>query len=84
MPASNGRCYLREDVSARAVPRRGVRGPDACIDAVGLEAHTPGLANVYDRARQALTHRMNLEDAPSAYDTFVNNEDECVKVVLKP
>jgi len=32
----------------------GGRGPDACIDAVGLEAHTPGLAHVYDRAKQAL------------------------------
>ena len=32
----------------------GGRGPDACIDAVGLEAHTPGIAHVYDRAKQAL------------------------------
>jgi threonine dehydrogenase-like Zn-dependent dehydrogenase len=139
----------------------GGRGPDACIDAVGLEAHTPGLAHVYDRAKQALmlesdrpaalreasmacrnggtvsvigvygglidkfpmgavmnrsltiksgqthvqrymkpllehiqegridpsfiiTHRLNLEDAPNGYDTFLNKEDECVKVVLKP
>ena len=30
------------------------RGPDACIDAVGLEAHTDGLAHAYDRAKQAL------------------------------
>jgi threonine dehydrogenase-like Zn-dependent dehydrogenase len=32
----------------------GGRGPDACIDAVGLEAHTPGLAGAYDRTKQAL------------------------------
>jgi threonine dehydrogenase-like Zn-dependent dehydrogenase len=30
------------------------RGPDACIDAVGLEAHGPGLEYAYDRAKQAL------------------------------
>ena len=29
------------------------RGPDACIDAVGLEAHTPGIVGVVDRAKQA-------------------------------
>jgi threonine dehydrogenase-like Zn-dependent dehydrogenase len=32
----------------------GGRGPDACIDAVGLEAHSPGLSYAYDRAKQAL------------------------------
>ena len=139
----------------------GGRGPDHCIDAVGMEAHTPGLEYAYDRAKQALmlesdrpialreallacrnggtvsvpgvyggfldkvpfgsamnrsltiktgqthahrylrplleriekgeidpsfvvTHRMNLDDAPQAYDMFLNKEDECVKVVLKP
>src|SRR5690606_12781065 len=30
------------------------RGPDACIDAVGLEAHASGAAHAYDRAKQAL------------------------------
>jgi threonine dehydrogenase-like Zn-dependent dehydrogenase len=28
------------------------RGPDACIDAVGMEAHEPGLIGVYDRLMQ--------------------------------
>jgi threonine dehydrogenase-like Zn-dependent dehydrogenase len=32
----------------------GGRGPDACIDAVGLEAHAPSLQYAYDRAKQAL------------------------------
>ena len=32
----------------------GGRGPDACIDAVGLEAHSPGAQHAYDRAKQAL------------------------------
>ncbi len=29
------------------------RGPDSCIDAVGLEAHDTGLAGTYDRVKQA-------------------------------
>jgi threonine dehydrogenase-like Zn-dependent dehydrogenase len=32
----------------------GGRGPDHCIDAVGLEAHAPGIQYAYDRAKQAL------------------------------
>ena len=31
-----------------------------------------------------ITHEMPLEEAPNGYDMFVNKEDECVKVVLKP
>ncbi|MBM7112007.1 zinc-dependent alcohol dehydrogenase [Archangium primigenium] len=30
------------------------RGPDSCIDAVGMEAHGTGLEGLYDRAKQAL------------------------------
>ena len=29
------------------------RGPDACIDAVGMEAHAPGVKYLYDKAKQA-------------------------------
>jgi threonine dehydrogenase-like Zn-dependent dehydrogenase len=32
----------------------GGRGPDHCIDAVGLEGHTPGLAYVYDKIKTNL------------------------------
>jgi threonine dehydrogenase-like Zn-dependent dehydrogenase len=32
----------------------GGRGPDACIDAVGLEAHGHGVVYAYDRAKQAV------------------------------
>ena len=32
----------------------GGRGPDACIDAVGMEAHGTGAEYAYDRAKQAL------------------------------
>ena len=41
----------------------GGRGPDACIDAVGMEAHSPRLQYKYDRAKQM----MHLEtDRPIA------------------
>ncbi len=32
----------------------GGRGPDACIDAVGMEAHGTGVQYAYDRAKQVL------------------------------
>lgn len=32
----------------------GGRGPDGCIDAVGMEAHGTGLQQLYDRAKQLL------------------------------
>jgi threonine dehydrogenase-like Zn-dependent dehydrogenase len=141
----------------------GGRGPDACIDAVGMEAngHAHALQYGYDRIKQAfmsetdrpialreamlacrnggtlsvpgvyggfldkvpfgavmnrsitiktgqthvhrymrpllervqkgeidpsfvITHRLSLEEAPEGYKTFVNKEDECIKIVLKP
>ncbi len=32
----------------------GGRGPDACIDAVGLEAHAPGVSGAYHRVKSAM------------------------------
>jgi threonine dehydrogenase-like Zn-dependent dehydrogenase len=31
-----------------------------------------------------VTHRLGLDDAPNAYETFKHKEDDCVKVVLDP
>ena len=31
-----------------------------------------------------VTHRVGLDMAPDAYETFKHKQDECVKVVLKP
>jgi threonine dehydrogenase-like Zn-dependent dehydrogenase len=153
--------YEETDVLDALKEMTGGRGPDACIDAVGMEAHKPGLLGMYDRSKQAMmletdrphalreailacrnggtvsvigvysgfidkfpmgaimnrsltvrsgqahvqrymrplldrirngeidptfliTHRMRLEDAPEGYDIFLNKQDECVKVVLKP
>jgi threonine dehydrogenase-like Zn-dependent dehydrogenase len=139
----------------------GGRGPDACIDAVGMEAHGHSVPAFYDRAKQAtmlsfdrplvlrqaiqacrkggivsipgvygglldkipfgaamnkgltfrmgqthmmkymqplldrvqkgeidpsfvITHRLGLDEAPGAYQTFRDKEQQCVKVVLDP
>jgi threonine dehydrogenase-like Zn-dependent dehydrogenase len=139
----------------------GGRGPDACIDCVGMEAHGHDFVALYDLAKQGLklafdrpkvlrqavqacrkggtvsipgvygglldkipfgsafgkgltfkmgqthvhsymqpllrrieqgeidpsfviTHRLSLEDAPEAYRTFRDKQDECIKVVLDP
>jgi threonine dehydrogenase-like Zn-dependent dehydrogenase len=151
---------VRDVVEALKVLTGG-RGPDGCIDAVGIEAHGLGIAGMYDRAkftlkletdrpnalRQAIqacrkggnlsipgvygafvdklnmgaafakgltfrmgqthvhryvkplleriekgeidpsfviTHRLRLDDAPSAYKTFREKQDGCIKVVMKP
>lgn len=31
-----------------------------------------------------ITHRLELEDAPTAYKTFHDKKDGCIKVVIKP
>jgi threonine dehydrogenase-like Zn-dependent dehydrogenase len=31
-----------------------------------------------------ITHRLRLDDAPGAYETFRDKKDGCIKVVLKP
>ena len=153
--------YEEVDVYDALMEMTAGRGPDACIDAVGMEAHAPGLQYAYDRAKQAMisetdrpialreaimacrnggtvsvigvyggfidkfpmgsvmnrsltiktgqahvqrymrplleriqngeidpsfviTHRMRLEDAPYGYEIFLNKQDDCLKVVLKP
>ncbi len=153
--------YEETNVLEALADMTGGRGPDACIDSVGLEAHTPGLEYAYDRAKQAvmletdrpialreainacrnggtvsvigvyggyidkfpmgslmnrsltirtgqchvhrylkpllehimkgeidpsfvITHTLPLEDAPKGYDMFVNKQDNCMKIVLKP
>jgi threonine dehydrogenase-like Zn-dependent dehydrogenase len=163
--ASDGKAepinYEESDVYDTLMERTGGRGPDACIDAVGLEAHAPGMLHYYDRMKQALmlesdrpyvlrqavmacrnggtvsvpgvyggfsdkmpfgaimnkaltiktgqthvqhyfrplleriqnedidpsfvvTHHLRLEDAPKGYNLFVNKQDSCIKIVLKP
>jgi threonine dehydrogenase-like Zn-dependent dehydrogenase len=49
------------------------------------------LKPLYERIRAGdidpsfvVTHRLSLDTAPDAYETFKHKQDECVKVVLKP
>jgi threonine dehydrogenase-like Zn-dependent dehydrogenase len=152
--------YLETGVLDALKEMTGGRGPDACIDAVGMESHGATVIQMYGRARQALmmearphplceaimacrkggtvsipgvyggsidrfpigaafaksltfrmgrthvhkymplllekirrgdidpsfviSHRFALDDAPDAYRMFLEKEDECTKVVLKP
>jgi threonine dehydrogenase-like Zn-dependent dehydrogenase len=46
--------YEETDVYERLMEITGGIGPDACIDAVGLEAHMPGIIGAYDRVKQAM------------------------------
>jgi threonine dehydrogenase-like Zn-dependent dehydrogenase len=46
--------YEEVDVRDALKEMTGGRGPDACIDAVGMEAHSPGVLGAYDRAKQAM------------------------------
>jgi len=55
--------YSQVDVLEALREMTGGRGPDACIDAVGMEAHAAGWFGTYDRIKRAL--RM-ATDRPSA------------------
>ncbi|MBX3468122.1 MAG: glutathione-dependent formaldehyde dehydrogenase [Planctomycetes bacterium] len=55
--------YEQVDVRAALEEMTGGLGPDHCIDAVGMEAHTPGIEGRYDRLKQAL---MLETDRPGA------------------
>jgi len=46
--------YEYTDVYEALMEMTGGRGPDACIDAVGMEAHSPSVAGAYDRIKQNL------------------------------
>lgn len=45
--------YEQQTVHDALLEMTGGRGPDHCIDAVGLEGHAPGLHGAYDRVKQA-------------------------------
>jgi threonine dehydrogenase-like Zn-dependent dehydrogenase len=55
--------YEETDVYDMLMQLTGGRGPDSCMDAVGLEAHMPGPLYYYDRIKQAV---MSESDRPIA------------------
>ncbi len=46
--------YEEDSVYETLMEMTGGLGPDACIDAVGMEAHAPGLLGAYDRVKQSV------------------------------
>jgi threonine dehydrogenase-like Zn-dependent dehydrogenase len=46
--------YEKVDVLEALKEMTGGRGPDSCIEAVGMEAHGAGIEFAYDRAKQAV------------------------------
>jgi threonine dehydrogenase-like Zn-dependent dehydrogenase len=58
MAESSGRAetinFEKVDVYDSLMEMTKGRGPDRCIDAVGSEAHAPGLAGAYDKAKQTM------------------------------
>src|SRR5581483_10584518 len=46
--------YENLDIHDTLEELTGGRGPDACIEAVGMEAHAPGVKFAYDRVKQAM------------------------------
>lgn len=46
--------YEEADVLDTLQQITGGRGPDACIDAAGMESHAPGLIGAYDKVKQTL------------------------------
>lgn len=46
--------YERDDVDAELLERSGGRGPDVCIEAVGMEAHGPAPDHLSDKIKQQL------------------------------
>jgi threonine dehydrogenase-like Zn-dependent dehydrogenase len=46
--------YEEADVFEALQEMTGGRGPDHCIDAVGMEGHSPGLSGAYDKVKTAM------------------------------
>jgi threonine dehydrogenase-like Zn-dependent dehydrogenase len=55
--------YEDVDTHEALMEMTGGRGLDACIDAVGMESHAPGMVGAYDRIKQAM---MLESDRPHA------------------
>jgi threonine dehydrogenase-like Zn-dependent dehydrogenase len=55
--------YTATDVGAELRERTGGRGPDVCIEAVGLETHTTGPQHWYDQTKQQLRMQTDRSSA---------------------
>jgi threonine dehydrogenase-like Zn-dependent dehydrogenase len=57
--------YRSQDVLPELKEMTGGRGPDVCIEAVGMEAHSTGPAYLYDRSSSSCGYRP-IDRRPSA------------------
>lgn len=55
--------YTKVDVYEALLALTHGRGPDSCIDAVGMEAHGEGLQYVYDKTKQTLRMHTDIGTA---------------------
>lgn len=60
--------YEQVDVAHELREISGGRGPDVCIEAVGMEAHTPGPQFAYDQLKQQL--RLETDRPPAVRDAI--------------
>jgi threonine dehydrogenase-like Zn-dependent dehydrogenase len=61
--------YAEQDVQETLIELTAGRGPDACIDCVGMEAHGFGLQFAYDKAKQM--SRMALDRPIAVRDAII-------------
>jgi threonine dehydrogenase-like Zn-dependent dehydrogenase len=62
--------YEEVDIHEALKEMTGGRGPDACIDAVGMEGHSPGIAGAYDKMKTVM---MMETDRPVALREAILN-----------
>jgi threonine dehydrogenase-like Zn-dependent dehydrogenase len=55
--------FEQHDIGGELLERTGGRGPDVCIEAVGLEAHSVGPTFLYDQMKQQLRLETDRPDA---------------------
>jgi len=60
--------YEQTDVPAELREMTGGRGPDVCIEAVGMEAHHPGVMGAYDQVKQQL--RLQTDRPPAVREAI--------------
>ena len=60
--------YEKVDVPAELREMSGGRGPDVCIEAVGMEAHSPGPQYLYDQVKQQMRLQTDRPEQALAVD----------------
>jgi threonine dehydrogenase-like Zn-dependent dehydrogenase len=61
--------YETTDIQEELRELSGGRGPDVCIEAVGMEAHSPGVQNAYDQLKQQL--RLQSDRPPAVREAIL-------------